>query len=340
MGASRKLYGMRRDDVPVAHKGAEMTMIGKIGAAFLLAFLASASLNGVTLADDASTEAAKPDDAEAGLRAATAKFNAYVEFLNRTLRASESIDRYKSWVNWTQGPTGRERIIYGLYDVYDTTSVAAAATAALTKEPLLPELDAAMRDYIAANAALGPILNEANGYYERADYKVDKMAEGKVLHAKIVAAAGPFLAARAKVDALITVEKEKVDLARLDAIEKREGRSANWHVANVMLRARRVMDLLPSNAKPVVDLAPFHAAMADYGDAVKAMDAFGAGKPNAFFVFESQPRSLLSKLRDFQEAIDRVKGDARRGGGDQLTWIVNDYNTMVTTSQNATMFNH
>jgi hypothetical protein len=318
-----------------------------IGAALLFAVMASANLVGAALAqsDTAPVDAdkgvvAQTDDAEAGLRAATKKFNAYVEFLNRTLRASESLDRYKSWVNMQTGPTGHERIIYGLYDTYDTTREAAAATAALTQEPLLPELDAAMRDYIAANATLSPILNEANGYYDRADYKVDKMAEGKVLHAKIVAAAGPFLATRAKVDALITIEKAKVDQARLDMIEKHEGRAANWHVANVMMKARRVMDLLPSNAKPVVDLAAFHAAMADYGDAVKAMDTYGAGKPNAFFVFESQPRSLLSKLRDFQEAVDRVKGDARRGGGDQLTWIVNDYNMMVTTSQNATMFNH
>ncbi len=142
-----------------------------------------------------------------------------------------------------------------------------------------------------------------------------------------------------KVDTLMTIEKAKVDQARLDMIEKHEGRAANWHVANVMMKARRVMDLLPSNAKPVVDLNAFHAAMADYGDAVKGMDSYGAGKPNAFFVFASQPRSLLSKLRDFQAAVDRVKGDARRGGGDQLTWIVNDYNMMVTTSQNATMFN-
>jgi hypothetical protein len=324
-----------------------MTIGRKISAALLLAFLASATLSGAARAQSDSAPAdadkaqsAQADDAEAGLRAATKKFNAYVEFLNRTLRASESLDRYKSWVNMQTGPTGHERIIYGLYDTYDTTSEAAAATKALTQEPLLPELDAAMRDYIAANAVLSPILNEANGYYDRADYKVDKMAEGKVLHAKIVAAAGPFLATRAKVDALITVEKAKVDQARLDMIEKHEGRAANWHVANVMMKARRVVDLLPSNAKPVVDLAAFHTAMTDYGEAVKAMDAYGAGKPNAFFVFSSQPRSLLSKLRDFQEAVDRVKGDARRGGGDQLTWIINDYNMMVTTSQNATMFNH
>jgi len=292
------------------------------------------------LAQSAPTATADPASESDRLNAATTKFNAYVEFLNRTLRASESLDRYKSWVNMATGPTGRERIIYGLYEVYDTAREAEAASAAIGREPLMADLDAAMRDYIAANAALAPVLNEANAYYERADYKVDKMAEGKALHARIVAAAGPFLAARARVDSLLTVEKEKVDLWRLDAIEKRWGRTANWHVANVMIRARRVVDLLPTNARPVVDLAAFHAAMTDYGAAVKDMDAYGAGKPNAFFVFADEPRSLLGKLRDFQEAVDRAKGDARRGGGDQLTWIINDYNLMVTTSQNATQFNH
>lgn len=312
----------------------------RLGAAFLLAFLASAGPQGAALAQSATADAVKPSDDDARLTAATQKFNAYVEFLNRTLRASDSLNRYKSWVNMATGPTGRERIIYGLYEVYDTTREAEAASAATTREPLFPELDAAMRDYIAANAALGPILNEASAYYERADYKVDKMAEGKALHARIVAAAAPFLAARAHVDALVEIEKGKVDLWRLDAIEKREGRAANWHVANVMIRARHVVVLLPSNARPVVDLSAFHAAMTDYGAAVKEMDAYGAGHPNAFFVFASQPRTLLGKLRDFQEAIDRVGGDARRAGGDQLTWIVNDYNSMVTSSQTATQFDH
>jgi hypothetical protein len=308
-----------------------MSWVHRAGAALLAATLAMAALGGAARADDApaAPKAADADADAAGLGAATAKFNAYVEFMNRSLRAIQSLDRYKSWVNMKTGPTGHEAIIYGLYDVYDTT-----------QEPLIPELDAAMADYIAANAALGPILNEANAYYERKDFKDDKMAGGKALHARIVAAAEPFLAARARVDADMTQEKAKVDLRRLAAIEKHEGRSANWHVANVMLRARRIMDVLPSNARPVVDVAVFDAAIADYAGAVKDMDAFGAGKPNAFFVFESQPRGLLSKLRDFQEKIDRAKGDARRGGGADLTWIINDYNMMVSTAQTATQFDH
>jgi hypothetical protein len=314
-----------------------MAWIRNVGAALFLAILGSATLDGAARAQDPPADAGPDDDA--GLKATTAKLNAYVKFMNRSLRAIQSLDRYKSWVNMKTGPTGHESIIYGLYDVYDTTQEAANATAALTQEPLFPELDAAMRDYIAANAALGPILNTANAYYEREDYKVDKMATGKTLHAQIVAAAEPFLAAHAHLDVVFRAEKAKADELRLAAIEKHEGRKANWHVANIMMRARRIMDLLPSRAKPVVDIATFDAEMVGYGGAVKDMDDYGAGHPNSFFVFESQPRSLLSKLRDFQEKIDPAKGDARRGGGDDLPGIINDYNAMVSSSQSATQFN-
>ncbi len=316
-----------------------MAMGRELGAALILAMIAAGQPE-IAYAQNAPADAATTGAKDESLEASVVKMNAYVGLLNRSLRAVQSLDRYKSWVNMKTGPTGRESIVYGLYQVYDTTKEAESATAALTRQPLLPELDAAMRDYIAANAALGPILNEASAYYEREDYKTDRMAGGKALHARIIAVAAPFLAARARADAAFRDEKARLDERQLAAIEQREGRGANWHVVNVMTRARRVIDLLPSNANPVIDLAPFDAAMASYAAAVKDMDAYSAGHPNAFFVFESQPRSLLGKLREFQEKIDRARGDARRGAGSDLTWIVNDYNMMVTTSQNATQFNH
>jgi hypothetical protein len=289
-------------------------------------------------AQEAPQSSVPAEDGGVDLQATTEKFNAYVSFMNRSLRAVTSIERYKSWVNMKKGPTGKERIIYGLYEVYDTKDEAAAATAELTQPPLIPELDSAMRDYIAANDVLGPILNEANGYYERKDYLADKMAEGKALHAKIVPAAAAFLAARARLDAVFTVEKAKVDQLQLAAIEKSEGKKANWHVKNVMIAAHDVIDLMPDNAKPVVDLPTFDAALVKYAVAVKEMDTYGAGNSNAFSAFSSMPRDLLGKLREFREKLGRAKGDARRGAGSDITWIVNDYNMMVSVSQNATRF--
>ncbi|MET3483526.1 YiiG family protein [Methylobacterium sp. 1973] len=281
-------------------------------------------------------QASKPDvdPAQETIR----KLNAYVGLLNRTLRAQESLSRYQSWVNMKTGPTGRERIIYGLYGLYDVRGEIAKAEAATAQPPAMPNLDGAMTRYIAAYQALAPTITEAEGYYERQDYRADKMEQGKALHAKLAVAGPAFLAARAQVDAALRVEKEKSNALELAAIEAREGRKARWHVANVMTEARKVMDLLPTDAKPVVDMAAFEAALGRYAVAVKDLDGYSAANPNAFHVFESRPRALLGKLREFDAKLAKAKGDARRGAGRDVTWIVNDYNTMVSTAQTATTF--
>lgn len=280
---------------------------------------------------------APADPEQAASQAAIRKLNAYVGLLNRTLRASESLARYESWVDMRTGPTGRERIVYGLYSLYDVRGEIAKARAAAEAEPRMPELDAAIGPYAAAYEALAPIVTQAAGYYERADHKVDKMAEGKILHARLAPTGKAFREERARIDPLFAREKTKSDEAELALIERREGRKARWHVTNVMIRARPVVTLLPSDAKPVVDLPAFDAALAAYAVAVRGMDDYAAAEPGSFTGFEGRPASWLGKLREFREKLGRAKGDARRGRID-TTWIVNDYNTMISTSQMAVRF--
>jgi len=259
--------------------------------------------------------------------------------MNRTLRASESWSRYTSWANAKTGPTGKERIVYGLYSLYDVRSETDKALAATGNPPAYPALDETVKRYISAYEKLAPLITEANGYYERKDYLADKMAAGKALHAKLAPAAQAFLAERAALERDMEDIKRDLDWRQLAAIEKSEGRKARWHVRNVMIEAKAVIDLLPSNAAPVVDMAAFDKALDRYAAAVKEFDGYSAATPNSFFVFESSPRNLLGKLREFRQKVGRTKGDARRAGvGHDLTWLINDYNMMVSTSQSATTF--
>ncbi|AYD00106.1 YiiG family protein [Neorhizobium sp. NCHU2750] len=269
---------------------------------------------------------------------AIGKMNAYVEFLNRSLRASESLERYASWVDMKKGPTGKERVIYGLYSLYDVRDEISAVEKAESADPKLPELDAAMAAYVDVYQKLAPVIEKANKYYERLDYKSDKMAGGKEFHKQIAALAPTYTERRKAVDQALRKEKVKLDVASLDALEKSEGRKSRWHVRNVMIHAETVMDLLPDNEKPVADMPAFDAALKDYGDAVRGFDDYSLEHPDSFHVFESRPASLLSKLRDLDEKLQKVKGDARKAGGDDIEWIVSDYNTMVTTAQTATTF--
>lgn len=287
--------------------------------------------------EPASKEPIAPVDAKA-TRETIAKLNPYVTLLNRTMRASDSIARYESWVNMNTGPTGKERIVYGLYSLYDVRDEIDKAKAAVAAPPTMPALDAAIPDYIMAYETLAPIVTEADGYYSRKDYADDKMAGGKELHARLAPAIAAFRKERARVDALLGIEKAKADAAELALIEQTEGKKARWQVANVMLRARQAVGLFPSQNKPVIDLPAFEAAVLSFAAAVKEMDAYSAANPGSFFVFESRPRDFLGKLRTFRDKLQKSKGDARKGAGRDLEWLIRDYNMMVSTSRDATRF--
>lgn len=268
----------------------------------------------------------------------TAKLNTYVKFLNQTLRASESLERYDSWVDIKKGPTGKERIIYGMYSLYDVRDEASAVVAATQAVPRMPDLDAAMAAYVETYQQLAPVIERANKYYERQDYKSDKMEAGKGFHREIASLAPAFEERRKTVDAALRTEKVKADLASLAALEESEGKKSRWHVRNVMFRAEAIMDLMPTNDRPVVTMTDFKQALDEYSGAVREFDDYSLEHPDSFHVFESQPASLLSKLRDFDEKLEKAKGDARKGAGEDMHWLVSDYNTMVSTAQTATTF--
>lgn len=306
---------------------------------FLPLFIAMAALAPLSAAAQPTASREFQTDEEAGLQALIGKTNAYVGLMNRTLRAVDSWNRYKSWVNMKTGPTGRERILYGLYSLYDVRGEIDRAKAAMAAAPRLPALDATIGRYIDAYNNLSPLIVRAEGYYERKDYLADRMKEGRELHAQLLPAAETFLMARRELEDEMARVKTDLDRRELAAIEAREGRKARWHVRNVMIAVRPLVDLLPSNAAPVVDLAAFDAALESYAATVKDFDAFSAANPDSFFVFESSPRSYLGKLREFRQKIGRTKGDARRANVSfDLTWLVNDYNMMISTANSATSF--
>lgn len=301
-------------------------------AALILSTPAAVWAQGGATVPAGSASKAQDDD----LQAAITKSNAYTALMNRTLRAIQSWERYGSWVDMKKGPTGKERYItYGLYSLYDVNGEIKKAEEAMAREPKLPAIDETMGRYIKAYQELAPLITRAERYYDRKDYRDDNLAEGQKLHAAMVPAAKAFLEERAKLDALMRVYKRGLDQRELASVEQREGRSARWQVRNIMINARAVMDLMPSNEQPVVDLKTFNAAIGDYAGAIREMDAFKEKNPGGVPFIESQASSWLGKLRDFSEKLAKSKGDVRRGAANDANWIVNNYNTMVSLSETA-----
>jgi hypothetical protein len=268
------------------------------------------------------------------------KMNAYVGCINRlSARAFQSRQRYFSWAA-KSGPTGRERIIYGLYTIYDTSDCAKNVDKANTLEPHDAELEAAATAYAKAAAKLETLLKEADDYYTQENYKDDKMAKGRALHPLLVAAWDAFESADKNLRGGVEAINDKRAVEKLAAIEQSEGRKARYHVQAVMIQAKRLLRA-EDMAKP--DLAAITKALADYETIVKESEQFTAGgadgKIGSFFMNNAKSFLVTAKalMRRIRDHVPYSAGDRMMLGSGGGGWMVEgspprllrDYNQLV-----------
>jgi Protein of unknown function (DUF3829) len=256
------------------------------------------------------------------------KTNAYTELLNASLRATSSWSRYTSWVDVKSGPTGKERIVYGLYEVIPETAKRAidAADTAAGSDPKIGSLDELARTYARTFESLVPLVNEASRYYERKDYKDDGMARGRELHGRLVAAFEPFLKQRALLEAELKSVKAVVNQRQLEAIEKREGKSYAWHVRNVMNQAGPLGDAIVQEPSPAL-LKSLDESIAAYAKAVRDFDEYLAspGAQKGRGTFDSAPRAFLGDVREYRDELAAKRPNA----GFRLQALVQKFNAMI-----------
>jgi len=269
----------------------------------------------------------------------TEKMNAYVGCINRlSERSYSSRSRYFSWAD-QKGPTGKERIIYGTYTIYDTSDCRNNVAKANALEPHDAELEAAASAYADAVSKLEPMLKETDDYYTQENYKDDKMAKGKALHPQLVAAWDAFAKADKDLRRNVETINDKRALERLAEIERSEGRKVRYHVEALMIQAKRV--LRAENAdKP--DVAAITQALTDYEAAVKGVDedASADGGQKIGSMFTSSAKSFLTSAKQLMRRVrDKVpysQGDKMMmgsGGGWMIEGspdrVLRDYNQLI-----------
>ena len=276
----------------------------------------------------------------------TEKMNAYVGCINRlSERSYSSRSRYFSWAK-PDGPTGKERIIYGTYTIYDTSDCRKNIAQANALEPRDAELEAAGSAYADAVSKLEPLLKETDDYYTQENYKDDKMAKGKALHPRLVAAWDAF--AKADKDLRRNVEgiNDKRALQRLAQIEQSEGRKARYHIEALMIQAKRVLRAQTAD-KP--DLAALTQALNDYEAATKdlenATNADDGQKIGSMFT-----SSAKSYLTSAKQLMRRMRDKTPYSQGDRMMinagsgWMIEgtperllrDYNQLIDAYNRGT----
>ena len=278
----------------------------------------------------------EPGDPPAAPSQLTEKLNAYVGCINRlSERSYDSRRRYFSWVS-KNGPTGKERIIYGLYTIYDTSDCRKGVEKANALEPRDAELEAAASAYADAVGKLEPLLQEADDYYSQEDYKDDRMAKGRALHPRLIAAWDAFANADKALRTGVETINDRRAQERLAAIEAAEGRKGRYHVEALMIHAKHVVRA-SNAAKP--DVAAITAALADYEGSVKALDqASGEANIDSFFISGAKAYLVSSKqlMRRIRDKVPYSKGDRmmiNAGGGEMIEGtpqrLMRDYNSLI-----------
>jgi hypothetical protein len=278
---------------------------------------------------------------------ATEKLNAYVGCINRlSSRAYESQSRYFSWAP-KSGPTGKERIIYGTYTIYDTKDCAKNVDAANALEPRDAALEAAASAYVSAVTTLEPLLKDTDDYYTQENYKDDKMAKGRALHPKLVAAWDAFAAADKNLRAGVDAITDKRKLEQLKEIEAREGKTTRYYVEALMIDAKRVLRLQDSD-RP--DIEAITKAVSDYEATVKGFeDANAADGNKVSSMFTSNAKSVLVTSK---QLMRRIRDKVPYTSGQKMMmqpgseWMVEgspgrllrDYNQLVSSYNSIAKF--
>jgi len=278
-----------------------------------------------------------PDVAAAQAPSPTEKLNAYVGCINRlSERAYDSRKRYFSWVG-RNGPTGRERIIYGTYTIYDTSDCKKNVEKANALEPRDAALEAAASAYVEAVSKLEPMLKDADDYYTQENYKDDKMARGRALHPVLVAAWDAFASADKALRGGVEAINDKRAAEKLAEIERSEGRKARYHVEALMIQAKRVLRAQDAAAP---DVAKVTEALNEYESTVKALEQLPADDAKIGSFFTGNAKSFLTTAK---QLMRRIRDKVPYSTGDKMMlsagsgWMVEgspprllrDYNQLI-----------
>jgi hypothetical protein len=278
-----------------------------------------------------------PDVAAAQTPPAVEKLNAYVGCINRlSERAYDSRKRYFSWVG-QNGPTGKERIIYGTYTIYDTSDCRKNVEKANALEPRDAALEAAASAYVEAVSKLEPMLKDADDYYTQENYKDDRMAKGQALHPLLVAAWDAFASADKALRGGVEAINDRRAVEKLAEIERGEGRKARYHVEALMIQAKRVLRA-QDTATP--DVARITEALNEYESTVKALEQLPADDAKIGSFFTGNAKSFLTTAK---QLMRRIRDHVPYSTGDKMMlsagsgWMVEgspprllrDYNQLI-----------
>ena len=295
----------------------------------------------------APEKAARPDEQTEAPSGLDEKLEAYISCYNRVDEtAHRSINRYSSWVkDMKAGPSGKESIVYGLYQINGETiaSCKHAFAAAAKAKPALT-LDTAGTTYIDALDALNRVVEEAYPYYDRENYKDDGFAKGKQLHTQLAAQISAFQMASDKFSSEIENENDKRLEAQMNKLEKEQGRKIAYLEMATMHLSKQLVRLIAADTFPADQAVTSLAAFEKIADETMSFaKTNNTTLPTSWSSFESSAEDFRKAAK---ERVRRIRDNVPYSEGEKMmlkpgsAWMVEGsqeklikaYNAMVDAS--------
>jgi hypothetical protein len=282
------------------------------------------------------------------------KLNHPIECVNFSSGAVfKSYRRYMSWFDEKTGPTGKEKVVYGLYEVPSSQvdrCKKALEELAKVKQPPTPELDGFAKSYAEKLDAVSKAIDEAHLYYKSSAYKSDDFAKAKSMHPGLVKAFEEFEAADKALRGEIRKLQAGATERELAKVEKSEGKKLYWHKLNLGIAAEKVV-VAGNQDLDELDVPALEAAIAELDKA--NLDLLTYSKANSaetskvilWSMYEGKATDVLAAARAVAERAKKKTPFQQseimmiNGGNPQMISghpanLLDKYNDLVKASNN------
>ena len=265
-----------------------------------------AAASAVAAAKGPAISSEEDKDAELG-----SKLGEYISCMNGTSkRVIDSRNRYLSWVDDEKvGPTGKERNIYGLYDINANTCFPNLERAK-TMQPPLPEVESAAAEYRKALEELDPLVKQADKYYDQKDYKDDKMAKGKSMHPQLMNAFAKFEQVSKGFEDRVTTLNDQVNTRQFTRLEKDPARRLQYLSQKSLNEGKALIKLTDIAELKELDLQKYDVAVQNYDKALAELEQYAdshKAEVDKAMMFSSYLSSAKTFLKSAKELLRRKR---------------------------------
>jgi hypothetical protein len=200
-----------------------------------------------------------------------------------------SYQRYTSWLkDADQGPTGKEPIVYGLYEIHgDGEDCAKAVGDANAMEPHVAAAEADADEFSKALKSAIERVNEVYKYYDQEDYKDDNFKLGKDLHSGLIQAFKNFEATNKKFSDDLDQLETKVSQDKLDELRSDPSKNFEYTVVDFNMKAQSVASYVQHMKYQDMNADELQKRTDDLEPALNAMKTAGKSRSVASMYFNA-----------------------------------------------------